>query len=333
MRDHTARRTSLAAPEAVFAVGWGPHVIINPAARGGRAGRLLSRIVAKLADRFGLHYTLDVTQRPGDATASAAAAVAAGVTLVVAVGGDGTVHEVVNGLVSVRAQRDARCHLGIVDCGTGSGLAQSLALPATLDAQLDALTQPHSVAIDVGHVVCRDANGRPRERWFASECQVGIGAVVAAGAHPSLKRFGGSIAFGAAALRELLRYRATALTVSYNGDGGTTAPLLGLAIGNGSICAGGMRLTPGARLDDGLFDVLVIHDMGVPARLGSFPRVYAGRHVPSPRFSLRRSHYLTVSAQSPAPVSADGELLGFTPCRIRLQPAALRIRSARSTGS
>ncbi len=325
MRDQTARSTTLPAPESAPAAGWGPHVILNPAARGGRAGRLESRIAAKLTERFGPHYTLDVTQRPGDATARAATAVAAGAALVVAVGGDGTVHEVVNGLLCAMPQRDAHCHLGIVDCGTGSGLAQSLALPATLDAQLDALTEPHSVAIDVGH--------RRLERWFASECQVGIGAVVAAGAPPALKWFGGSIAFGAVALRELLRYRATALTVSYNGDGGTTAPLLGLVIGNGSTCAGGMRLTPGARLDDGLFDVLALHDLGVPARLHTFPRVYAGRHLASAAFSLRRSHYLTVAAEPPAPVSADGELLGFTPCRIRLQPAALRIRSGRSNGS
>ncbi len=247
----------------------------------------------------------------------------------VAVGGDGTVHEIVNGLLRAQAYRGARCHLGIVDCGTGSGLAQSLALPASLDAQLDVLTLSHSVAIDVGHVVCRDEYGRPRERWFASECQVGIGGVVVAGVPPSLKRLGGSIAFGAVALREILRYRATPLTVSYNGYGGTTSPLLGLVIGNGSVCAGGMRLTPGARLDDGLFDVLAIHDMGVAARLRSFPRVYAGLHVRSPRFSLHQSRHLTVSAESPAPVSADGELLGSTPCLLTLLPAALRIRSGR----
>jgi YegS/Rv2252/BmrU family lipid kinase len=309
------------------------HVILNPTAGAGRARRLQSRILSKLAARFGPHYTLYVTQRPGDATASATAAVAAGATLVVAVGGDGTIHEIVNGLLRAEAYRDARCHLGIVDCGTGSGLAQSLALPATLDAQLDLLTLPHSIAIDVGHVVCHDEYGRPMERWLASECQVGIGGVVVAGVRPSLKRFGGSIAFGAVALREILRYRATSLTVSYSGNGSTTLPLLGLVIGNGSVCAGGMRLTPSARLDDGLFDVLAIHDMGVLARLRSFPRVYAGRHVRSPRFSLQRSRHLTVSAEPPAPVSTDGEFLGFTPCRVTLLPSALRIRSDRSSRS
>ena len=339
MSDRIDRLTAPLPQGAVPAAGResfaaGPvHVILNPTAAGGRAKRLESRILAGLTDRFGPDYTLCVTERAGHASASASAAVAAGTALVVAVGGDGTVHEILNGLLRTRPTVGARCELGIVNCGTGSGLADSLGLPDALDGQLDLLTLPYSVAIDVGHVAYRDASGRAAQRWFASECQVGIGSVVTACVHPTSKRFGGRLAFGAATLRSVFRHRASALSVSYNGTGATTLPLLGLAIGNGHICAGGMRLTPGARLDDGVFDVLTIHDMGIPTRLVNFPRIYAGSHVQSPRFAVHRTGQLTIAAEPPVSVSADGECLGFTPCRISLLPAALRIRSGRPHGS
>jgi diacylglycerol kinase family enzyme len=264
---------------------------------------------------------------------SALAAAAAGTLLVVTVGGDGTVHEVVNGLFCATPDHRPRCELGIVNCGTGSGLADSLGLPRTLEDQLDLLTLPHGVIIDVGRVAYRDATGRAAERWFASECQLGIGSAVNGALGFPAKRFGGRIAFGAAALQSALRHRASSLDVSYNGTGPVTLPLLGLAIGNGHICAGGMRLTPGARLDDGVFDVLAIHDMRLPTRLVNFPRIYGGSHVPSPHFSVHRTSRLRITAEPPVPVSADGECLGFTPCRISLMPAALRIRSGRSHGS
>jgi diacylglycerol kinase (ATP) len=166
-----------------------------------------------------------------------------------------------------------------------------------------------------------------------SECQVGIGSVVSAAVGPFAKRFGGRVAFGATALRYVVAYRATRIAVSYDGSSWVSLPLLGLAVGNGSVCAGGMQLTPDARLDDGQLDVLAIHAMGVGRRLRSFPLIYAGTHVQSPRFQVRRTTELRVAASSPTPVSADGEPLGVTPCRITLFPRALRIRGAGSPRS
>ncbi len=304
-------------------------MILNRTAGAGRGGRLEARLRAGLAARFGHDFTLCVTDGPGHAASSAAEAASQGTGLVVAVGGDGTVHEVVNGLLGVR--RDGRHHreLGIVHCGTGGGLAGSLALPHSLDHQLDLLISPRRLIIDVGHLRYRDAYGRDAKRWFVSECQVGIGSVVNAALGSGAKRLGGRLAFGVATLRSVLQHRATSFTVSYNGTHGDARSLLGLAIGNGHVCAGGMRLTPDARMDDGMFDVLTIRDMRRPVRLALFPRLYAGTHVGSPRFAIRRTCQLSVSAEQPVPVSADGELLGFTPCRISLVPLALRIRADR----
>lgn len=303
------------------------HVILNPAAGAGRAGRLQPRLVSAMARRFGRNHTLHVTERPGDATVSAAAAVAAGATLVVAVGGDGTIHETVNGLLRSSRPRGTACALGIVDCGTGRGLATSLGLPETLDAQLDLLASPHTAAIDVGHVACWDAAAHPVNRWFVSECQMGIGGAIVADLRTWHKRFGGRVAFGAVALLRALRHAGTAFSVTYGcGSSATTRPLLGLAIGNGSVCAAGMRLTPDALPNDGLFDVLAIHDMPKPTRLGNFPRVYTGTHIHSPHFSVRRANHVMVSAVPPAPVAADGELIGHTPAILTLLPSALPVR-------
>jgi len=333
VHDHAAShdaltpRGAVAAPRPQTGVAAGfAHVILNPAAGAGRAGRLQPRLVSAIARRFGRNHTLRVTERPGDATVSAAAAVAAGATLVVVVGGDGTIHETVNGLLRSSRPRGTACALGIVDCGTGRGLATSLALPETLDAQLDLLASPHTAAIDVGHVACWDAAGHHVNRWFVSECQIGIGGAIVADLQPWHKRFGGRVAFGAVALRRALRYGGTAFSVAYGGFSATTRPLLGLAIGNGSVCAGGMRLTPDALPNDGLFDVLTIHDMPKLTRLGNFQRVYRGTHIHSPHFSVRRASRVRVSAVPPAPVAADGELIGYTPAILTLLPSALHVR-------
>jgi diacylglycerol kinase family enzyme len=155
---------------------------------------------------------------------------------------------------------------------------------------------------------------------------VGLGGEVVAGVGKLHKALGGAIAFGSVALTKALCYKASSMSVAFrNGriGGGT---YLGLTIGNGPYCGGGMKLVPDALVDDGHFDVLLIHDMSVTDRLITLAQIYTGRHVDLPHCSVQKTTGITVQSQRPVPVAADGELLGTTPCTIEVLPGAIQVR-------
>ncbi len=302
------------------------HVILNPTAGGGRADKLWPLLESGVAGRFGNNYSLYVTRRPGDATVSARRAIADGARLIIAVGGDGTIQETVNGFFNSRGLLNPSCELGILDCGSGSGLAQSLGLPPSPEQQLDLISRQSSCAIDLGRVVVYGSNGGKVERIFASECQVGIGGAVVAEVSSAHKRLGGRIAFGSVAIKKLFFHKAQPMTVQLGNNEKMTKRLLGLAIGNGACTAGGMKMTPAAQLNDGLFDVLLMHDMSILTRLWNFPKIYWGTHIDTPHVSIFRSGKITIESENPVLIAADGELLGVTPCEIELLPAVLKVR-------
>jgi YegS/Rv2252/BmrU family lipid kinase len=310
----------------------GNHVILNPTAGGGRAGRMASKIMEGMRRRFGGDVALHVTRRPLDATGIAKRAVQEGAQRIVAVGGDGTLNETVNGFLDKGKWINPSCELGVVDCGTGKGFAQSLKLPKTLCGQLDLIQRGRCTAVDVGMAILRNERGEKVERLFISECQVGIGGAVVDRVECMSKRLGGTAAFGLAALMTALRHRSSPVTVSFDGHGTATHDLLGLAIGNGSCCGGGMRLTPRANPADGRFDVLLIHGMGIYDRLIHFPKIYSGRHVDSRRFTVELCRHIRIAASNPLSVAADGERLGETPCEVAILPAALKVIAVQERG-
>jgi diacylglycerol kinase (ATP) len=308
------------------------HVILNPTAGSGRAGRMMPKIMEEMQRRFGEDVALHVTRRPLDATRIAKQAVLEGAKKIVVVGGDGTLNETVNGFFDNGKWITPSCELGVVDCGTGRGFAQSLKLPKTLCGQLDLIQRGRCTAVDVGMVILRNGRGEKVERLFISECQVGIGGAVVDCVKCMPKRLGGTAAFGLAALITALRHRSSAVTIFSDGHGTAIHDLLGLAIGNGSCCGGGMRLTPHASPTDGRFDVLLIHGMGIYDRLIHFPKIYSGRHVDSHRFTVEHCRHIRITAVNPLSVAADGERLGETPCEVAILPVALKVIAIQERG-
>jgi YegS/Rv2252/BmrU family lipid kinase len=302
------------------------HIIINPVAGGGQAGRLQSWLQSEITDRFGRDYTLFVTQKPGEATTFAREAINIGARLIIVVGGDGTVQEAINGFFENRKPKNPSCELGIVNCGTGSGLAQTLGLPSSPEQQLDVIHQQPSKAVDAGLVTFHDCEGKEGERFFINECQVGIGGSVVADVKSLHKYFGGTVAFGSVTIMKILTFKAPKLTVQLGKNMLRADRLIGIVVGNGVYCGGGMKLTPSAKPDDGQFDVLLIHDMSLPTRLWNFPKIYTGNHVYSPHFTLCRCKKIAVDSEESVLVEADGELLGKLPCAVEMFHAALRIR-------
>ena len=304
----------------------GVHVIINPVSGGGKTGAKQEEILNALERKLRNEYSLCVTSEPLEASSSARRAILDGSELIITIGGDGTIQETVNGFFSNGNLVNPSCQLGIIDSGTGHGFAQSLGLPTGLEQQLEVIHRGHTQSVDLGKVVFSDENGQQREHYFINECQAGIGGEVVRLVQSKHKRLGGFIAFGAITLFTALRYPNQSMTVEIDGTTRITERFIGVVIGNGNYMAGGMNLIPHARVDDGLFDILFMHEQSIPQRLWNFPKIYSGRHLASPKFTQYRGKKVILSSSERIPFEADGEFLGSLPCSIEILPSALQIR-------
>jgi diacylglycerol kinase (ATP) len=303
------------------------HIILNPASAAGRTRSKIPEMLRQLGFYFGDSYSLHITRRPLDATASTFKAVLNGARLVVAIGGDGTIQEVVNGMFSNGDLLNPECRLGIINCGTGHGFAQSLGLPVSIEAQMELLRDGDFLTIDIGRVSFRDHRGELSRRYFVNECQLGIGASVVRRVHGRHKKLGGKAAFGLGVLETVFEHENQMIAMTLDQREVLGGVVTGIVVANGAFTGGGMNLAPTARLDDGMLNVLVMHDLSIWQRLQSFPRIYTGSHLRMSLFSYREMKSLTVTSGETVQVEADGELLGETPCLIETIPSVLRVQS------
>lgn len=301
------------------------HVIINPVSAGGRTVERIPGIIAVLKQELGAQITVYCTHHPQDALQAAREAVRRGYDRIVAVGGDGTINEVVNGLCDREGLVHSDCRLGIISTGSGQGLALSLGLPRLIEEQVRLIARNHLRSLDLGRIRFRTKDGTTEERLFVNECQVGLGATVVQHTGAGRKRLGGMIAYGTTAFTAALSCASNQVSLCIDGVQAISGPMLGIAVGNGAYTAGGMRLTPHAQLDDGALDILLIHAQSEWRRLLNLSRIYAGTHVRSKEFTYLQVKQLELSSSETIPVAVDGELVGSTPCTIEVLPHALSI--------
>lgn len=291
-----------------------PLVIVNPTAGGGRAARLIPWLRERLARRP--EVELYVTRRPGDAEARASGALRAGNDRVVAVGGDGTVQEVVNGLV----EASAPAQLGVLPVGTGNDLARSLGLPSDPAAAWTVAIGRSVRTLDLG----RARNGDDEERWFASAAGIGFDAQVAA---TMAARRGGRFSragYLLTTLAELRRFSNRRVRLVLDGET-IERDVMFVAIANGAYYGGGMRIAPDARTDDGHLDVCIVGDITRLTALRELPNLYRGTHVRNRAVSMHRAHALTIVADDPTRIHLDGEPFGSLPLSVALVAGALSV--------
>ena len=277
-----------------------PLVIANPFAGRGRTGRDLSHLVSALRDALG---ELDVATTGGarQATDLAAAAVGERRPLVISLGGDGTLHEIVNGLMRARGMRPGAPaetallpSLAVVATGTGGDFGRTLGIAPRVRDYLAAVAGGHERAIDVGRARFAGAAGRPAERYWINVLSAGIGGLVDRYAAASPAILGGRIAYAQAALRGIAmchRVRLRCRAVLPDGrEGERVLDSHAVAICNGTTFGGGMHIAPMAQPDDGLLEVIAMETRTRWRLVGSFLTVYAGTHTSEPgvhHFSCR----------------------------------------------
>ncbi len=254
------------------------------------------------------------TRTRGHAATLAAEAARAGVSLVVAVGGDGTLNEVVNGLAPLRVEHEVT--VGALLTGRGRDAGRNLGLAPNPRRAARRLADGHVVALDLG--LARWPGGH---RYFLGCAGTGFDAVVAqrAGAR------GGRLIYPRAALTSLRDYRPVEMTVRLDDVDTWAGPAASVVVCNGAWFGGGMHIAPGARPDDGLLDVVRLGALGRLELARWLPTVYWGGHLANPRIAIRRAARVRVDAPAPLPVQLDGELGAHTPLDIEIHPGALRL--------
>jgi YegS/Rv2252/BmrU family lipid kinase len=255
---------------------------------------------------------------PGSATELARRAVAGGCPLVVAVGGDGTVNEVVNGLVDAAGRAPAI--LGVVSTGRGRDLCRNLGVAADPAEAVRRLVAGEDVDVDLG---AAEWEGRP-PRHFVNAAGAGFDAVVAARAAEA--GGSGTMPYVRAVFASLLEHRPVPATIRIDGAVGWTGRLAAAVVANGACYGGGMRIAPGAQPADGRLELVVLGDIGRLELVRWLPTVYRGRHLAHPDITTRPVRVVTIETVPAVPVHVDGEAAGRTPVRIGIRPGALRLR-------
>jgi diacylglycerol kinase (ATP) len=298
--------------------------LVNPASGNGATGRRWPEL-ARRAGAAGLDGPALLSERPGQLGELAREAVSGGATHLVVVGGDGSVHEVVDGLLSVGLGADV--DLSMLPFGTGRDFARSLRVPTGFEAAVDVALNGEVRAVDAGRATYTTPRGEAGA-FFANFAGAGISGAIAARANGTTKALGGRISFFWATLAVYSRWQPTDMTIEVDGES-RGARLLEALVMNGDYTAGGMWAAPEAAPDDGRFDVVLIGDFSKAEFATTFPKIYRGRHVGHPKVEIVRGREVRVDAPSALPVVLDGEQPGTTPVRFELLPAALRVRVPR----
>jgi diacylglycerol kinase (ATP) len=277
--------------------------IVNPAAGGGRALAVWKRVAPPWVTETVL------TEGPGHATHLARTASAAGFDRLLAVGGDGTLHEVVNGV------GPAGLPVGLVPAGSGNDFARSAALPLDPRAVVRGLAQGATRSVDLGRV---------HGRFYLNVAGVGFDAQVAAEVNAGRRGSRGALLYVGAALRVLRRYRNLPLEIRVDGRAVSGRCLL-VAVANGAAYGGGMRVCPRADVSDGQLDVCLAGDLSRTATALVLPSVFLGLHLLHPAVRYLRGRQVEVRGPEEALVHADGELVGALPATFAVVPGALSL--------
>ena len=298
--------------------------LVNPASDNGKTGRVWPQIAHRAAE-LGLVGETLFSDAPGHIAALAEQAAADGAGLVVAVGGDGTVNEAVNGLLALHARGEATPELAVLPRGTGTDFVRTFSIPGNLDRALAVIQDGTTREIDAGKVTYRAWAGHDAVGYFANVASAGMSGAVAQRANTTSKALGGKASFLAATLSVFAGWKATTISVEVDSERRDRL-MYDVLVANCRYLGGGMKMTPDAMPDDGLFDVLMIGDITRTDLALTLPKIYRGTHLPHPKAELLRGRVVTVNAETPVPVELDGEQPGTTPARFEIVARALRLR-------
>ena len=283
-------------------------IIANPVAGRGRVGTLVPQI-RQLFETYNLKYDLVLTDAPCHATSLAREAADAGWENIVAVGGDGTMNEVLNGVMETPAS------MGFIPAGTGNDLARSLNIPFDLKKAVSIFAQEKTIKMDIG---------KDREGYFSIILGLGFPSDVMHHVNTSKSIFRGPLAITASILQVVNQLRPYPVHIQLDNLTLDTT-VMGIFILNTRFTGGGLQIAPDAKYDDGLLDVVVMHEMGKMNFLTTLPKAYKGKHLSNPACEIFQTKSVKITTAEPMRKLFDGNVYGESPVDAQIIPGALNV--------
>ena len=302
-------------------------LIVNPRAGAGKAGAGLDTL-KRAVDRAFEQSKIVLTEAPGHAHHLAREAAQAGANIVAAVGGDGTCHEVVNGLLDQGRAVSRSTIFTVIPMGTGGDLSRTLQMPGNLDEALWLAGTGITLPSDMAMATVTTEDGENQE-VFVNVAGFGMNGDVARRANRSSKRLGGRATFFLATLASLREYSASSMRIRTQGPDGDwewEGELLSAFVANGAYCGGGMWVGKGGTMQDGLLDMTLLPPAPIPRQLKDARHLYNGRLNETYGAISRQVTSVEVTPDVPIPVELDGETSGYGPARFEVLPRALSVR-------
>jgi YegS/Rv2252/BmrU family lipid kinase len=293
--------------------------VLNPVSGGGRARRHREDIEAALRDH-GVDHALHVSEHAGHAIALAREGARAGYRRFIAVGGDGTLNELLNGVLGAGVAFSEPPVFALVPVGRGDDWARTFRIPRPAGEAAALIGRGRTVLQDIG-VAAFEHAGPDSKRHFINVAGAGFDAYVVA--QTQALRLG-PLTYLAGLLRGFMTFRAPQMKVTVASDT-RQEPLFLAFAAIGRYCGGGMHVAPGASPDDGLFDVVTVGAVGKAELLMNLRRLFDGTLPEYHKVSVVRAASVRVESEPPAQVQADGELLGSTPVSFSVLPRAVRV--------
>jgi YegS/Rv2252/BmrU family lipid kinase len=307
--------------------------IINPRSGGGKTGRDVQSIAHRVAEVAG-PITVAQTNAPMDATRITTHALMEGYERVIAVGGDGTINEVVNGFFQNGQAINPEAEFALLNLGTGGDFRKTFDIDAGFDASLERLAEGRVRRIDVGRFTFVTSDGKTGTRHFANIASFGMSGDVVDRVNRAtlIKRVLGPFAYTWGSLMSFVRYQSKPVRLKIDNAFDDVVSISTCAVCNGQFFGGGMRVAPDASPDDGMLDVIVMGDAPRMDVLKSLGDIKTGKHVNNPNVKIFRAKSVIatpVEATLGAPVliEADGELPGQLPAMFEVLPKALKFRA------
>jgi len=303
-----------------------PVIVVNPNSAGGKTRRAWPALEAEIRAALRDPHVL-FTERPGHATELARSALRRGADLVIAMGGDGTTHEVVNGFFDGTEPVRPGAAFAVLPAGTGGDFLRTTGTPRSPReaARAIALAAPRS--IDAARLTYTTRDGQTALRHFVNVASFGVGGLVDSYVNRSAKRLGGKLTFLLASLHATLVYENQRCRVRCDGGPPEERRVYSMAIANGRYFGGGMMIAPDAQLDDGRFDVVDLGDVSLFTLLRHNQKIYRGTHVRLPHVTVRRAARVFAEPVDPGAdvlLDVDGEGEGKLPATFEILPGALR---------
>ncbi|HYR89770.1 MAG TPA: diacylglycerol kinase family protein [Terriglobia bacterium] len=295
--------------------------ILNPESARGRTKETWARVRTQLP---GTIETLE-TRAPGHGIELTANAIKSGATTIIAVGGDGTINEVVNGFFENERLISNEATLGIIPRGTGSDFWRMLNLPPDERSAAAVIHTGAPRLIDIMRVRYTRMDGTSALRYSVNVTSFGMGGLVAARANRSSKPLGGNIAFLFATIRTAQAFAGNSVTLRLDDSTTVEAKITNVAVGNGQYHGAGMWICPGASVEDGMVDLTVIHYLSLWELVKGLPVLYNGGIYSHPRVESYRAKRVQADSRDTTLIEIDGEPLGRLPIEVSILPQAIRV--------